>query len=165
MPIIVTADNVPAALTLIAQRQDEFDARLEALTALCADQAVQQTVRSDAQEEQIRNQAKALRITATQLQRNISDVSKAANSNGNGNHSNRNSSNTNGRQHSGNNGNPGIAGARIGGEANLGPLEAGADVGGRIGTRQSRSQRREAQAAQPPSEPDQPQRRRAHRWV
>jgi len=138
MATVITADNVPAVLAEIATRQDQLDAQLETLTSLCADQAV----RAEEQEEQIRVQAQALRVTATQLSRNISDASKAANGNRSGNGNPR----PNGR------GNPnGIAGAGVGGQASLGSLGASAEVGGRIGTE--------------PSEPEPPERKKAHRWI
>lgn len=69
----------------------------------------------------------------------------------------------------GNNGNPGrrgggVAGARIGGEANLGPVEAEANVGGRIGNGQSRNP--VTAVAAKPDESKTPQRKQAQRhWL
>jgi len=153
MATVITADNVPAVLAQIVERQDELDAQLEALTGLFADEAV----RVDGIEEQSRVQARALRTTATLLSRDISDVAKATNGNRNGNGNPRSS---NGK------GNPGISGAGVGGEVSLGPLEVSADVGGRVGTQQGRSRNaRQTEAAEPASEPEPPERKKVHRWI
>lgn len=71
----------------------------------------------------------------------------------------------------GHNGNPGrggnpdrnsgeVAGAGVGGEAKLGPLEAEAKVGGRIGNGKPVTP-----SAPKPQEPKAPERKRAHRWI
>jgi hypothetical protein len=65
--------------------------------------------------------------------------------------------------------NPGLAGAGVGGEVSLGPLEAEAGVGGRVGTERSRNNRNlSAQSVvkpEPAEEREAPKRRRAHRWI
>lgn len=63
------------------------------------------------------------------------------------------------------NGNPGrnsgeIAGAGVGGEAKLGPLEAEAKVGGRLGNGKSVTP-----GASKPEEPKAPERKRANHWI
>ena len=146
MVTVINADNMPAVLAQIAERQDELAAQIEALTALQADHAICDEER----ERQDHVQAAALRASIAQLSRNIADVSKAANGNGTGNRGNSNTgrngnSNGNSNGHSNvrampNGRNVGMAGAAVGGTANVGPLEARADVGGGIGTRQNRSQ-------------------------
>jgi len=150
-------DNVPAVLAQLAERLDEQDARIEALTVLQADQAIRDKDRY----KQPSVQVTALRATAAPLPRNIPDAGKAANVNGNGNDTLRANSlygkmatgNRNNNSNSNGGGNPGhVVGAGLGGEANLGPLEARTEVGGRIGTRQNPSQW--PQAAEPQTNPD-----------
>ena len=159
MATVITSDNVPAVLAQIVERQDEQDARIEALIALQTDQAI----RDEERDQQFRVQATALRATAAQLSRNIADARKAAN--GNGNRNSNASANANATGTRNGNRNAGLVGAGVRAEANLGPLEARADVGGGIGTRQNRSQRHQSQAAEMPSEPEAPQKRRAHKWI
>lgn len=161
MATVIAADNLPAVLTQIADRQDELDARIDALTSQMADQAIH----ADEQDEQLRVQAAALRMTATQLSTNIREIARSArNGNGNGGSNGNGNGNGdgNGNDRASNPGqsnnpsrNPGrsgrIAGARLGGEANVGPASASAEIGGGLGL--------------PPEEPKAPERQRAHRWI
>jgi ABC-type transporter Mla subunit MlaD len=144
---IVTNDNLSVVLTQVADRQDQLDAQLQALTDLIADQAV----RTDEQDEQLRTQAVALRATTAQLAANIRQL------NGNGATKDK-SPKSNGKGSSGNpgNGNPGkgnpnIAGAKAGGRVSLGPIEGEAEVGGGV--------------TAAPKEPPAPAKRKAHRWT
>ena len=127
MATIITADNSTAVLAQLAEQQERIAETIEGLV----DQLADQTLRTDQHDEQLRTQAMALRSTAAQLARTIADVAKAAPNPNNGNPGNNNRT----ANRNANPGNPsnGIR-AKLGGEAELGPLEATAEVGGRLRT-------------------------------
>jgi TolA-binding protein len=169
MATIITTDNIPAVLSQLAERQDELADMIGALTDRVADQAVE----VEQQDERMQIKAQALRASVAALSRNIADTAKAVKQNGNGDGGDTATSGnpgSNGKGNPGGNGkaNPGtgIAGAGVGGEASLGPLRARAEIGGGIGTWQSRTQNK---SSRPPAakaeEPETPARRRAHRWL
>jgi hypothetical protein len=59
MATVITSDNLPAVLAQLVEQLDEQDARIEALTALQADQAI----RDEEGDKQFRVQATGLRAT------------------------------------------------------------------------------------------------------
>jgi hypothetical protein len=81
MPTIITAENMPAVLAQIVERQEQQTAQIEALTAICAEQALQ----LEEQQEQSRVQASALRATTANLARGVSNAVKGVSAKGNGN--------------------------------------------------------------------------------
>jgi hypothetical protein len=128
MATIITADNSTTVLAQLAEQQERMAETIEGLV----DQLADQTLRTDQHDEQLRTQAMALRSTAAQLARTIADSAKA------GPNPNSGNPGSNNRTANSNPGNPGNGvGAKLGGEAELGPLEAEAEVGGRLGARSS----------------------------
>jgi hypothetical protein len=136
MPTVITAENIPAVLAQIVERQNEQDARINALIELCADQAVQ----LEQHEEQDRLQAKALRLTATQLCRS---TGKATNGEGSGN------------AKADAKGNPG----------NVERLEERRGAGNGGARQKTATAAEPPKKAEPPKEAEPPPRKKAHRWT
>jgi hypothetical protein len=159
MATVITAENMPAVLAQIVERQEQQNAQIAALTTLCTEQALQ----LEEQREQSRVQASALRATTAQLSRGVSNAVKGVNARGNGNASRGNDT---ARRGNGNGNAKDEAKGKSGNVEQLDERRSAGSGGVRAKADEDRAGKKEPpKEANPPKNDEPAPRKKAHRWT